>query len=142
MRTAARGVVRGSGNYRVVICYTGSRGKEPTMDGRITRGYNVSFRAVGKGKTFFIEGIPTVFWERVKRMAKRDGHSLRGLILTLLKHWLEEREAENAAAVGRIRPAEPVADGAGGGNPSEVLAQDDLPEGERGEVESVPSGIA
>lgn len=63
------------------------------MAARYRRGYSTEFQARGKGKAMFIDGIPSTFWSRVKAKAAREGYSIRGIVLTLLRDWLEETHA-------------------------------------------------
>lgn len=61
------------------------------------RGYTRQFRPKGapqgehgrRGKRYLLDAIPAGLWTKVRDRAKRDGISLRGLILTLLTLWLE-----------------------------------------------------
>lgn len=56
----------------------------------IKRGYSREFTpptdAHGR---YLLDKIPAAFWIQVKARAKRDGVSLRALILGLLRGWLE-----------------------------------------------------
>lgn len=55
-----------------------------------TGGYNTSFTPSPNGhRTYLLDRIPVGFWLDVQAKAKLQGTSLRGLILTLLKEWLE-----------------------------------------------------
>jgi len=54
------------------------------------RGYSKDFTPRGKGRSYLRAAIPDGFWTRVQRKARREGVSLRALILTLLTEWLEE----------------------------------------------------
>jgi hypothetical protein len=55
------------------------------------RGYSRAFRPHGdSGKRYTLDQIPAGFWAAVRAKAKLKGVSLRGLILELLKRWLEE----------------------------------------------------
>ena len=36
-----------------------------------------------------IQGIPVDLWREAKAKARREGYSMRALLLTLLKQWLE-----------------------------------------------------
>ena len=65
---------------------------------KVKRGYNTEFKAHGKsGKRYLIDDIPAGFWSDVRAMAKTEGFSLRGLILTLLKLWLENEGIRQTA---------------------------------------------
>jgi hypothetical protein len=56
----------------------------------LKRGYSREFTPHGDtGKRYILDEIPAGFWSQVRDKAKRDGVSLRGLILGLLKTWLE-----------------------------------------------------
>jgi hypothetical protein len=56
----------------------------------LKRGYSREFTPHGDtGKRYILDEIPAGFWSAVRDKAKRDGVSLRGLILGLLKTWLE-----------------------------------------------------
>jgi hypothetical protein len=53
------------------------------------RGYSREFKVHGDtGKRYMLDEIPAGMWAEVKAKAKREGISLRALILTLLKEWL------------------------------------------------------
>jgi hypothetical protein len=65
---------------------TGGRvkGKPPT------RAYDRAFRPEdGTGREFKISRIPVAFWERVQDRARSEGVSLRSLILTALREWVD-----------------------------------------------------
>lgn len=53
------------------------------------RGYSREFtpRTESHGR-YLLDKIPPTFWAEVRAKAKRDGVSLRALILSLLKNWL------------------------------------------------------
>jgi hypothetical protein len=51
------------------------------------RGYSTAFRPKGKGARYLVDAIPEALWREVRRKAKREGLSLRALILTLLEEW-------------------------------------------------------
>jgi len=53
------------------------------------RGYSTDFAVTGKGKRYLLDAIPAGLWARVRAKAKRDGISIRALILQLLTEWLE-----------------------------------------------------
>ena len=54
------------------------------------RGYSKEFRPHGdSGKRYLLDQIPAGLWARVRDKAKREGVSLRALILRLLSEWLE-----------------------------------------------------
>ena len=53
------------------------------------RGYSRDFAPPDeRGKRYLLDKIPSALWRDVRAKAKRDGISLRALILTLLKDWL------------------------------------------------------
>ena len=53
------------------------------------RGYSREFRPHGDtGKRYLLDDIPAGLWTDVRAKAKREGVSLRALILTLLTDWL------------------------------------------------------
>ena len=52
------------------------------------RSYSREFRPHGEGKEYKLDRIPAGFWRQVQIKAKREGVSLRGLILTYLRAWL------------------------------------------------------
>ena len=55
------------------------------------RGYSREFTPKTERRVRFeIDRIPPTLWERVQAKAKRQGISLRALILTLLTKWLDE----------------------------------------------------
>ena len=56
------------------------------------RGYSRDFtpRSESFGR-YLLDRIPTTLWRDVQAKAKREGISLRALILSLLKGWLEGR---------------------------------------------------
>jgi hypothetical protein len=66
------------------------------------RGYSKEFRAHGEsGKRYLIDGIPAGFWADVRKQIKEDGLSIRGLILGLLREWLEKRQREQTDKANR-----------------------------------------
>lgn len=53
------------------------------------RGYSKEFKPHGEtGKRYLLDGIPAGLWRDVRDKAKREGVSLRALILRLLKDWV------------------------------------------------------
>ncbi len=53
------------------------------------RGYSKDFKPHGdSGKRYLLDEIPAGLWTAVKEKAKRQGVSIRALILTLLKEWV------------------------------------------------------
>jgi hypothetical protein len=55
------------------------------------RGYQRGFwpKAGSRGREFKVREVPPTFFARVNAKAKREGVSVRGLILTQLEQWLE-----------------------------------------------------
>jgi hypothetical protein len=54
------------------------------------RGYSREFRPHGEtGKYYLLAQIPAGLWAAVQAKAKREGVSLRALILGLLKDWVK-----------------------------------------------------
>ena len=55
------------------------------------RGYSREFRPrKGSGKRYNLDQIPAGLWDEVRAKAKRQGISIRALILHLLRRWLTE----------------------------------------------------
>lgn len=53
------------------------------------RGYSREFRPHGDtGKRYLLDDIPAGLWREVREKAKREGVSLRALILKLLTEWV------------------------------------------------------
>jgi hypothetical protein len=58
---------------------------------RPKRGYSRDFRPkAGTGKRYMLDAIPAGLWNDVRLKAKREGVSVRALILSHLKTWVEE----------------------------------------------------
>jgi hypothetical protein len=56
-----------------------------------TRGYSRAFPFdPDTRKRYMLDDIPAGFWIRVRAKCKRDGVSVRGLILSLLANWLND----------------------------------------------------
>jgi len=56
----------------------------------VKRGYSRAFKPHGDtGKRYLLDQIPAGLWSAVREKAKRDGVSLRGLILSLLQEWVK-----------------------------------------------------
>ena len=71
---------------------TGTRKKQTVGRVRVarpTRAYSRDFTPHGEGRDFKIRRIPDAFWKQVQAKAKREGVSLRGLLLTHLQQWVE-----------------------------------------------------
>ena len=57
------------------------------------RGYSRDFTPHGDtGKRYLLDDIPAGLWTAVKAKAKRQGLSLRALILQLLTEWLARED--------------------------------------------------
>lgn len=55
------------------------------------RGYSREFRPHGDtGKRYLLDSIPAGLWSAVREKCKREGVSIRALILKLLKDWVEK----------------------------------------------------
>jgi hypothetical protein len=53
------------------------------------RGYSRDFKPHGQtGKRYLLDQIPAGLWADVKAKAKREGISIRALILRLVTQWL------------------------------------------------------
>lgn len=66
------------------VCASGWEGA------RVKRGYSKEFRPHGDtGKRYLLDDIPAGLWSDVRAKAKREGISLRALILTLLREWVQ-----------------------------------------------------
>lgn len=60
-----------------------------TIAGMAKRGYSREFKPHGNtGKRYLLDDIPAGLWRDVREKAKREGISIRALILKLLKDWL------------------------------------------------------
>lgn len=54
------------------------------------RGYSRDFTPHGTtGKRYLLDDIPAGLWAEVKAKCKREGVSIRALILRLLSEWIE-----------------------------------------------------
>jgi hypothetical protein len=53
------------------------------------RGYSDEFPTTGKTHRYMLDYIPAPLWRAVRAKAKREGISLRTLILRLLSAWLK-----------------------------------------------------
>lgn len=57
----------------------------------LKRGYSKAFTPHGDtGKRYLLDKIPAGLWARVRAKAKREGLSLRGLLLSYLEKWVDE----------------------------------------------------
>jgi hypothetical protein len=57
----------------------------------VKRGYSKAFKPHGdSGKRYLLDEIPAGLWTGVRAKARRQGVSVRALILQLLTTWLEE----------------------------------------------------
>lgn len=62
-----------------------------TLSGMAKRGYSREFKPHGDtGKRYLLDEIPAGLWADVRAKAKREGVSIRALILKLLERWLQE----------------------------------------------------
>ena len=52
------------------------------------------------GAEYKMNRIPIGFWRSVQAKAKRDGVSLRGLLLTYLQGWLDEKPGGGGGGYG------------------------------------------
>jgi hypothetical protein len=79
----------GEGGWRMLCA------GEIGADGRIRpmtkkRGYSREFTPpTDKHGRYLLDKIPAQFWREVRGKARREGISLRALILSLLKDWLQ-----------------------------------------------------
>jgi hypothetical protein len=56
----------------------------------VKRGYSRDFKPHGdSGKRYLLDDIPAGLWADVKAKAKREGVSIRALILSLLTKWVQ-----------------------------------------------------
>lgn len=63
------------------------------------RGYSKDFKPHGDtGKRYLLDDIPAGLWSEARAKAKRDGMSMRGLLLTLLKKYVD---GDSASREGR-----------------------------------------
>ena len=53
------------------------------------RGYSDEFPTTGTTSRYLLDYIPSTLWRKARARAKRDGLSMRTLILRLLKDWTE-----------------------------------------------------
>lgn len=55
------------------------------------RGYSREFKPHGDtGKRYLLDKIPAGMWREAREKAKREGVSMRALILKLLEEWLKK----------------------------------------------------
>lgn len=58
--------------------------------GMAKRGYSRDFKPHGEtGKRYLLDEIPAGLWSDVKAKCKRDGISIRAVILKLLTEWIK-----------------------------------------------------
>jgi hypothetical protein len=64
------------------------------MTNRQPRGYSREFTPIdrSKAKGYFLPDIPAAFWIAVRARARREGVSMRALILRLLTDWMATDE--------------------------------------------------
>jgi hypothetical protein len=56
----------------------------------VKRGYSKEFKPHGDtGKRYLLDKIPAGLWADVRAKAKREGVSVRALVLSLLREWLK-----------------------------------------------------
>ncbi len=56
----------------------------------VKRGYSREFKPHGEsGKRYLLDDIPAGLWSDVRERCKREGVSVRALILYLLRDWLK-----------------------------------------------------
>jgi hypothetical protein len=57
----------------------------------VKRGYSRDFTPhKGTGRRYLLDHIPAGLWSQVRLKAKREGISIRALILKLLTEWLDD----------------------------------------------------
>ena len=54
------------------------------------RGYSDEFPTTGKTSRYLLDYIPSALWRKARAKAKREGLSMRTLILRLLQRWTDE----------------------------------------------------
>jgi hypothetical protein len=54
------------------------------------RGYSDEFPTIGKTSRYLLDYIPSALWRKARTKAKREGLSMRTLILRLLQRWTDE----------------------------------------------------
>lgn len=65
-----------------------------TIAGMAKRGYSREFKPHGDtGKRYLLDNIPAGLWTDVRDKCKRDGVSIRALILQLLSEWVGRPKA-------------------------------------------------
>lgn len=70
-------------------CTCGLAGRLPHNPRMAKRGYSKDFTPHGDtGKRYLLDQIPAGLWADVKAKCKREGVSIRALILKLLRDWL------------------------------------------------------
>jgi hypothetical protein len=63
----------------------------------MVREYTRGFKPLrGDGREFKIRRIPPAFWEQVTEKARREGVSLRGMVLKHLQRWVESDQEAGA----------------------------------------------
>jgi hypothetical protein len=71
-------------------CTCGLSGRLPHNPRMAKRGYSKDFTPHGdSGKRYLLDEIPAGLWADVKAKCKRDGISIRALILKLLTEWTQ-----------------------------------------------------
>ena len=83
----------GEGGSRMVC--VGELGSDGRIRPMAKRGYSREFKPHGdSGKRYLLDDIPAGLWADVKAKCKRDGISIRAVILTMLRGWLLSGEKE------------------------------------------------
>lgn len=60
---------------------------------RVVRGYSRAFTPHGDtGKRYLLDDIPAGLWSAARAKARRQGFSMRALLLHLLTEWLNREE--------------------------------------------------
>jgi hypothetical protein len=78
-----------SAAYLSAPCTCNGSGNAPRLSRMAKRGYSREFKPHGDtGKRYLLDEIPAGLWRDVREKAKREGVSIRALILTLLERWL------------------------------------------------------
>lgn len=77
----------GEGGTRMVC--VGELGADGRIRRMTKRGYSREFTPGRTEKRYLLDHIPSDFWRQVRSKAKRENVSMRALILTLLKQWLD-----------------------------------------------------
>lgn len=57
------------------------------------RGYSDEFPTTGKTSRYLLDYIPSALWRKARAKAKREGLSMRTLILRLLSEWVSPSDS-------------------------------------------------